>query len=204
MVTVKLYVEGGGDSKALKAACRRGFRMFLQKAHLGGRMPRIVACGGRQNAYGRFVTALRVADETPMLLVDSEGPVAKGAHNADPWGHLRGRDGWERLSGAGERQCHLMVQVMESWFLADKAALRSFYGPGFHENGLPGNPEVENVPKDEVLAGLTRATYKTRKGAYDKGSHSFDILASLDPGKVESAAPYARRLLDTLRQGGPA
>ena len=48
MVTVRLYVEGGGDSKKLRVQCRRGFRKFVEKAGLKGRMPRIVACGGRQ------------------------------------------------------------------------------------------------------------------------------------------------------------
>lgn len=203
-MSTRLYVEGGGDSKALKSACREGFRKFLEKAGVGGRMPRIVACGGRQNAYERFVTALGAADGTPMLLVDAEGPVAAGADQADPWGHLASRDRWARPSGASDGQCHLMVEVMESWFLADKAALESFYGQGFRASGLPGNPQVEKVPKDEVLSSLARATGDARKGAYDKGSHSFDILARLDPRKVENAAPYARRLLDTLRKGGPA
>jgi len=58
VVTVRLYVEGGGDSKELKTHCRRGFRKFIEKAGLQGRMPRIVACGGRQRAYDSFATAL--------------------------------------------------------------------------------------------------------------------------------------------------
>ena len=58
MVTIKLYVEGGGDSKALKTACRKGFRKFIEKAGLMGNMPKIVACGGRQKAYQSFRKAL--------------------------------------------------------------------------------------------------------------------------------------------------
>lgn len=50
----KLYVEGGGDSKTLKTACRKGFRSFLGKAGLTGRLPRIVAGGSRRNAYESF------------------------------------------------------------------------------------------------------------------------------------------------------
>ena len=74
-MSIKLYVEGGGDSKELKARCRRGFRKFIEKAGLEGRMPRIVACGGRQNAYDSFVAALDVEGPMgpiPMLLVDAE------------------------------------------------------------------------------------------------------------------------------------
>lgn len=42
---MKIYVEGGGDSKELKTRCRRGFSNFFEKAGLKGRMPRVVACG---------------------------------------------------------------------------------------------------------------------------------------------------------------
>jgi len=203
-VNKKLYVEGGGDSKSLKTSCRAGFRKFLEKAGLNGRMPGVVACGGRQNTYERFATALSEADGLPILLVDAEGPVAADADNANPWGHLLERDDWERPDDARDEHCHLMAQVMESWFLADRSALVSFYGQHFLENRLPKNPRVEDVAKADVLKGLASATGKTQKGAYSKAAHSFDILATLDPDKVEAAAPYARRLLDTLRGGGAA
>ncbi len=203
-MSVKIYVEGGGDSKSLKTACRKGFRRFLEKTGLEGRMPGIVACGGRQSTYERFATALAAGDGSPMLLVDAEDPVTAAANSADPWGHLRERDGWTRPIGAQDEQCHLMVQVMESWFLADNETLASFYGQRFRSNNLPRNPQIEAVPKADVLDGLSRATRETQKGAYSKGSHSFDILAMLDPATVEAAAPYAKRFLDTLRGGGGA
>jgi len=84
VVTVRLYVEGGGDSKRLKTQCRRGFRKFIEKAGLQGRMPRIVACGGRQRAYDSFATALAAGTSTPMLLVDAERRVT----DASAWEHL--------------------------------------------------------------------------------------------------------------------
>jgi hypothetical protein len=57
-VTVKVYVEGGGDhNKTLDSECRRGFSEFFRKGGLAGRMPRVVACGGRQQAYDAFRTA---------------------------------------------------------------------------------------------------------------------------------------------------
>lgn len=194
-MSIRLYVEGGGDSKALRRACAKGFRIFLERAGIAGRLPRIVACGGRRHTYERFSTTLDAGEDTPMLLVDAEGPVTA----AGPWEHLAAQDGWERPGEAEDRQCHLMVQVMESWFLADRAALTSFYGQRFLENALPGTPLVEQVSKLDVLSGLTRATRNTRKGRYDKGLHSFDILSALDPSTVEGAAPHAERFLDTLR-----
>ena len=199
-MSVKIYVEGGGDSQALRTACRKGFAKFVERAGLKGRMPRIVACGGRQKAYDDFATALDTRNGFPMLLVDSEEPVT----SESPWDHLRNLDRWTRPNGATKDQCHLMVQIMESWFLADKPTLTTFYGQGFLENSLPQNPRVEQVRKTEVLAGLDSATRHTTKGRYNKGSHSFDILAAIDPSAVERAAPRAKRFLDTLRAKSPA
>ena len=88
MVTIKIYVEGGGDRKELKTRCRQGFSRFFEKAGFTGRMPAVVACGSRQNAYDSFCTALKAADEDhlPMLLVDSEEAVSQS-----PWAHLKSR-----------------------------------------------------------------------------------------------------------------
>lgn len=58
---VKLYVEGGGDSKNLKIQCQEGFRTFLKNIGLKEN-PRIVACGGRNNAYERFRTAIKMGN----------------------------------------------------------------------------------------------------------------------------------------------
>jgi hypothetical protein len=193
-VSIKLYVEGGGDSKTLKTACRKGFRQFIERAGLRNRMPRIVACGGRQNAYDSFKTACGIDEEEPILLVDSEAPVTNSA-----WEHLIGRDGWQRPNGANDHQCHLMIQVMESWFLADRAALASYYGQHFSPNSLPQNSNIEQVSKSDVFNGLKAATRNTQKRDYSKGSHSFEILAKLNPAAVESASPSAKRFLDALR-----
>ena len=129
-----------------------------------------------------------------MLLVDAEGPVSASG----PWQHLKTHDGWNRPDGATDSQCHLMVQVMESWFLADADALESFYGQDFRKRALPANSNVEHVSKRDVLDGLAGATRDTKKGSYDKGAHSFDILANLDPAKVRRASPHADCLIRAL------
>jgi hypothetical protein len=52
-----------------------------------------------------------------------------------------------------------------------------------------------------VLASLQRATYNCKtKAAYDKGEHSFKVLARIDPAKVSQALPWARRFFDALNQ----
>ena len=106
---VKIYVEGGGDSKDLRTRCRKGFSSFFEKANLAGRMPRVIACGGRDAAFDKFRTAFgaRKAEEFIVLLVDSENPVAD---DAGPWKHLAGRDGWHMPDAATDENAHLMVQ----------------------------------------------------------------------------------------------
>lgn len=61
MSRVKLYVEGGGDSKEQHVRCREGFRKLLEKAGLAGEMPRIVAGGGRGTTFDQFKMAQRAA-----------------------------------------------------------------------------------------------------------------------------------------------
>ena len=195
MVSVRLYVEGGGDRAELKTACRKGFSRFIEKAGLQGRMPRIVACGSRGDAYDSFKTAHAHEDGTAMFLVDAEGPVEEAQ---GPWQHLEIRDGWQRPDAATDEQCHLMVQVMESWFLADVDALALFYGGDFRRQALPANPNVEQVAKQDVLDRLEQSTHDTGKGHYSKGKHSFELLATLNPAKVREASAYADRLILAL------
>lgn len=158
-------------------------------------MPRFVPCGNRQTAYKDFRKAVQ-SGESALLLVDAEEPVKVPG----PWQHLKGSDNWNRPQAATDDQCHLMVQVMESWFLADPDALESYYGQAFRKAALPKNPKVENVAKQDVESGLTQATRSTRKGKYSKGKHSFEILAELDPGKVREKSPYAERFFSTLER----
>ena len=208
---IRIYVEGGGDARTLKTACRRGFSKFFSKAGLERRMPKVIPCGGRGNAYDDFCIAMKDAapDELPMLLVDSEAPVARALASDEAeaaqqrWQHLANRvgDGWSKPAGTTDDQTHLMVQCMEAWFLADRVALIAYFGRDFKENKLPRNTNVEQIAKQTVFDGLKAATRGVKpKGSYDKGRHSFEILARLDPGKVAEASPHAERLIVTLRR----
>jgi hypothetical protein len=200
LVSVRLYVEGGGDhNKALQTVCRKGFSEFIRKSGLGGRMPRVIACGGRQQAFESFRTAQDDEGMTsrPVLLVDAETAV----NAANPWEHVRHRTGdkWERPPGAAEDQIQLMVQTMEAWFHADREELQSFYGNGFRIGALSARAEVEMVPKADLFSGLRAATRDCQKGEYSKGAHSFQILARINPAKVRAASPvWCDRLLCAL------
>ncbi len=200
-MSTRLYVEGGGDRNPSKTKCRQAFQAFLLNAGLEGRLPRIFASGGRQQAYDDFRIALGASrdDDRVVLLVDSEGPVGM---DAGPWQHLKDRDGWDRPDGADDDHVHLMVQCMEAWFLADCAALAGYFGNGFTESSLPRRAEVEEVSKQDLERGMNAATRNSRpKGTYRKGRDSFAILAELDPDKVARASPHAKRFLETLRAG---
>jgi hypothetical protein len=197
-VSIYLYVEGGGDHAYLITRCREGFRKFLENAGFKGRMPRIVACGSRAKAVGKFKCALENGDEA-FLLIDSEDLVS----SASPWEHLAARRGdcFTRPAGANDEHCHLMVVCMESWFLADVDALRRYFGQEFNAGALPSNPEIEEILKQDVLGGLASATRQCGRGErYDKGRHSFRILCEIDPARVRRASPWADRFLTMLRQ----
>ena len=198
MVSVEIYVEGGGQGKHLKSRCREGFSEFLRKTGLEGHMPKIKACGSRNNAWDDFCGALRQASpgKLPLLLVDSEDPVR--AHDT-PWQHLRSRDNWKRPDNAEDDQAHLMVQCMESWFFADVSALETFFGTGFRRASLGRRDDIEDIPKKDVFNQLNSASSNSRKDAYDKSLHSFDILGQIDPAQVTQRSPFARQLIDTLK-----
>ena len=202
MVTKKVYVEGGGTSKSLRAECRKGFSEFLSKAGLKGHMPRIVAAGSRQSAYNDYVHALRThTDYFVMLLVDSEHPL-KADEMA--WPFLRKRDGWAKPDGATDNTVHLMVQCMEAWFCSDRDCLEAYFGQGFNRNALPNRQNVEEIPKRDVLDGLKNASRQcTTKGVYSKGNHSFAILARIDPDQVLQYSQHARKLVDALLATSP-
>jgi hypothetical protein len=192
-MSYEIYVEGGGDQDRLLRKCRAAFSRLFEKAGLAGKMPKVRACGSRRSACDW--------KSCPLLLVDSESPVKP---SATAWQHLErdSGDGWKRPNGATDDQAHLMVQVMESWFLADRAALKKYFGVEFNEKSLPGRAEeIESIPKADVFKGLKDATaHCETKRQYAKGPHSFDILKSLDPQKIIAASPNAKRLFDKLME----
>jgi hypothetical protein len=192
-----VYVEGGGDAKDTKAAVRQGFGRFLCQVREAARAKlvrwSVIAGGGRGATYDAFQTALRThTNAVNVLLVDAEGPVSDG-----PVAHLKGRDGWGLLKTL-EEDCHLMVQLMEAWLIADPDALARFYGQGFRPNAIPSSPNVEQVAKADVQRSLAAATRGTAKGEYHKARHGSALLALVDPARVRQAAPHCQRLFSRL------
>ena len=98
-----------------------------------------------------------------------------------------------------ELDCHLMIQTMEAWFIADIATLKNFYGQGFKENTIPKNANVETIAKNNLEPTLKTATRGTTKGEYHKINHAYQLLERIDVDKVCQASPYCDRLFNTLK-----
>ena len=193
---VTIYIEGGGDGGDLERRFRRGWANFF--AAVGaGRRPKVVRGGGRAQTFKRFATAVAGdgADRLSILLVDSEGDVAEGQ---TVWEHLAANDGWKRPTGANEDAAFLMVQFMETWLLADRAALRAYFGHAFKKRAIPRWENLEAVSQKAALQALDRATAACSR-RYAKGRISFELLATIDPVCVESGCPRAKDLFDRLR-----
>ena len=176
-MSVTVYVEGGGDSAELKGQCRRGFQELLANTGFGN------------------------GDGYPILLVDSEDPVASAnRYDANPsgaWQHLVQRDRWTRPSGSKDDQAQLMVTTMETWLLADRQTLIAYF-PAMSANALPPDADLESRCKPDVTVALRNATQSSGKGRYHKGNHSFDLLGRVEPEELKSRLPHFRRFVETL------
>jgi hypothetical protein len=191
MVSVTIFVEGGGESKELRSRCREGFSKLIEKIGFVGHMPRIVACGGRKNAYDMFNTAMASVgyDEYPILLVDSEDPISSDR----PWDHLYISDSWGRPVGANDDQAQMMATCMETWIMVDHEALHKVFGSCLLERNLIPVDNLEKRSRQELLEALKSATNNCgRNKGYDKGKRSFQILAELNTRSLENLSYFCR------------
>jgi hypothetical protein len=185
----KLYIEGGGDSKEGKVRCREGFRKLLEESDLK-RMPRLVACGGRDATFDDFKTAHTQKAGDAAMLIDSEDPIPD---RSKPWAHLKVRDGWERPEGTTDEQVLFMATCMETWIVADRSTLRKHYGHKLQESALPSMDDLENRARRDVQDKLEHATREC-SNRYSKGKRSFEVLAKLDPEALSSLPGFARAI----------
>jgi hypothetical protein len=199
-VSATLYLEGGArgaDSKELQARCREGFCKLLEKCGYTKRMPRLFACGPRDAAFDDFKIALagKSVGKYVALWIDSEDPLT----SLDAaWAHLKCRDHWTKPAGAKDDQVLFMTTCMETWIVADRAAIKDHYGAKLQESALPSLVNLENRERHDVQDQLAHATRKC-SNAYTKGKRSFEILATLSPATLQKHLPSfarARRILD--------
>ncbi len=209
---VKLFVEGGGkNNKQLASDARRGFSHFLSDARLQGNRPKVIPCGTRNDAYENYRIAVENS-ELAVLLVDSEAPVESefetgDIHNWKPWEQLRSRkddlgrqcDNWEVIGS--DTDCHLMVQMMETWFLADVKAVKEYYKHNFKKEEFPKKDvDIEQISKDKVYSILKKSISEAKASTYDKGRDSFRILERLNAEKVKARSKWANRFFTLLAE----
>lgn len=87
---------------------------------------------------------------------------------------------------------------MEAWIVADRDALRRFYGQGLQDSALSNASNLETVEKSDFLSALARATERTQKGAYHKINHASKLLEMIDSKKVRPRCGHCERLFETL------
>lgn len=190
-MSAHLYIEGG-ESKEDQIRCREGFRKLLEKTGLSERMPRLSACGGRGSAFDDFKTAharRKVGDYIAML-IDSEDPVLDLEKT---WDHLHRRDQWDKPTEAIDEQVLFMTTCMETWIVADRAALREHYGHKLQENALSPLNNLEARDRRDVHDSLVHAS-RNCSNAYSKGKRSFEVLAKLDPAILKQHLPSFVRI----------
>lgn len=194
-----LYLEGGGDSKELHARCREGFRRLLERCGYSEqkRMPRLVACGGRDAAFDDFTSAHSggMADFIAIWL-DSEDALPD---LEKAWTHLKVRDGWDRPAEANDDQVLFMTTCMETWLVTDRPALTEHYKNKLQDSALPPLNDLEKRDRHVVQDSLAHAT-RNCSNAYAKGKRSFEVLGILTPATLEKHLPSfvrVRRILNS-------
>lgn len=198
---VRIYIEGGGENERLRTRCREAFRFLLAKMGYAGKMPKLVACGSRMNAFKNFADGLKLHPNSwSILLVDSEDPVKNltpDPHSDMAWIHLNLRDGWIRPTDTEPYQALIMATSMETWIATDREALKNFFGKDLQENALPSLPTIESQHRKDIFHKLEHATRNCTK-KYQKGDTSFKILETLDPAILHQNLSQFQRLKATL------
>ena len=187
---IRVYYEG---DKLLRAGLRVFFTLLMDRARNRRCNFRLIAAGAGSAARRDFTIAIKTHKNAwNILLQDSEGPAASNLSTK-----LCQEQNWDE-SQAGS--IFWMVEMMESWFHADKDALEKFYGQGFRKNALKANPKVEEISKADLKDGLQRATKGSKAGGYfdNKTSHGPKLLEAIDPDLVRKAAPNCDKLFTAV------
>lgn len=199
MSSIAIYMEGGGKGRDTKTALRQGMDGFLNPIKEAVRSKawrwKLVPCGSRDEAFRNFKHAVLNGDNRIIiLLVDAEDPVKTSVRE-----HLKSRDKWE-LDFTTDDDVHLMIQTMETWIVADIAALADYYRQNFQQSALPSTSELEEISKSEITQALKHATKATQKREYHKIRHASDLLKRIDSSKVRQRCQSCERLFNTVLQ----
>ncbi len=201
---IRIYIEGGKQSKNSNISLREGFSAFFGELKEKAREKRIkfdvVLCGNSAETYKDFLIGVKYHQNSFVaFLIDSDNEVSE---KDTPKSFLQKQEksrNWN-FENVENEQCHLMVQIMESWFLADVETLKSFYGQNFKHSVIPRQPNVEKIVKLDVESSLDKATNKTSKGKYHKIKHGADLLSKIETAKIRVKAEHCNRLFETINK----
>jgi hypothetical protein len=88
---------------------------------------------------------------------------------------------------------------METWYVADRAALRTHFKDDLQESALPPLNNLEIRDRHDVQERLMHATSEC-SNAYEKGKRSFEILGKLSPAELAGRLPSFARVRRILGQ----
>lgn len=197
-MSAMIYLEGGGDSKDLQIRCREGFRKLLERCGFAGRLPRLIACGGRNTTFSDFKVghATKGDSNYVAILIDSEEPLDDVEA---VWQHLNQRDDWKTPNGTSDEQVLFMTTCMETWIVTDRTTLADHYGSKLQESALPALNDLESRSRQEVQQELVHAN-RNCVNAYGKGKRSFKVLGRLSPPVLKKYLPSFRRVVCILEK----
>ena len=190
-----IYIEGGGEDSDLDIRCREGFRKLLLTCGFKGRMPRLVACGGRDAVHKDFSVALdnQGPKDYMAMWIDSEEPMLD---IESAWSHLqtiKTVSRWRKPATAQDHQVLFMTTCMETWIIADRSALAAHYGSKLQQSALPPLENLEERSRHDIQDQLVHAT-RNCTNAYLKDERSFEILGKLTPDALKCLPSFLRVL----------
>lgn len=203
---IRIYIEGEKKNKTSNISLREGFSTFFNDLRTKARENRIkfdvILCGNSAETFKDFLLGIKSHPKSFVaFLIDSDAEVNE---EDSPKLFLQKQDksknwDWKLVK---DEQCHLMVQIMESWFLADVEALKGFYNQQFNQNAIPKTKDVEKISKDIVESSLNNATKKTQKGIYseNKLKHSSELLSRINVEIVKERAKHCERIFQILEE----
>ena len=205
--SVLVYIEGeGGGGTVAKhkhndGEFRKAWKQFLQplaeRATSKG-ISKFQCIPGRGGATTEKQFANPLAGNAHalrILLIDSEGPVTDVSK---PWEAIK----LKRPEWAGDKDCYLMVQCLETWLLADRAGLQSHYNspgkPCFREKKLKAWQDLESIAKKTLQAALEDATADCGKPyAHADGNL---LIGKVDLQKLKELSSVARLFRDFAKR----
>jgi hypothetical protein len=174
---IRIYFEGN-------RTLRSGFKKFFDVLERSGRdRGSTVEFIAAKNGLSDYRKASRSHPQAwNILLKDSEQQWSSHSAMCDTHG----------IHQSLANNVFWMVELMESWFLADPQALSEYYRRDFSVNAIGNTEDVERIPKAEVLRRLDKV-------GYHKVSHAPHLLERLNPERVQQRAQHCRLLFEAVR-----